>query len=108
MHNMCTLIGRLTKEIETKNIDGKEFAVATIAVQRSYKNEEGIYETDSIPVILWNGIAQNTKEYCHKGDLLGVKGRLQSEIIEMPIGDEYRISIIAEKITFLSSKKEGE
>lgn len=105
MHNNAVLIGRLVKEIETKEINGKEVAIATLAVQRSYKNEEGIYETDFVPVKLWGGIVENTKEYCQKGDLIAVKGRLESEVIEMPIGNDYRISIVAEKISFLASSK---
>ena len=100
MHNQVYLIGRLVKDIEVEEKDNSTKAIITIAVQRSYKNEEGIYESDLIPCILWNGVATHTKEYCEKGDLVGIKGRLQ-------IVDE-KIVAIADKITFLSSKKQEE
>lgn len=101
MLNQIVLVGRIAKEIEVKETDsGKKVCYITLACQRCYKNEEGIYETDFIPCTLWNGIAENVAEYCRKGDIVGVKGRIQSE--------NAGIAIIAEKVTFLSSKKEDE
>jgi len=73
----------------------------TLAVPRSYKNENGEYETDFIPVRLFGGVAENTCEYVKKSDLIGIKGRLQST--QMASG--YVIELIAEKVTFLSSNK---
>lgn len=100
MLNQIVLVGRLVKTPEIEKEDGKEKSVITLAVQRSYKNEDGVYETDFINCVLWNGIASNTAEYCNKGDLIGVKGRVQ--------GNDGKIEIIAEKVTFLSSKKHEE
>ena len=50
-------------------------------------------------------IAENTSEYCKKGDIIGVKGRLQSSSFDKEDGSkEFRIEPIAEKVTFLSSR----
>lgn len=101
MLNQTILVGRLVREVEVKEIgEGKKVSYITLAIPRSWKNADGEYETDFIPCTLWNGIAENTAEYCKKGDIIGVKGRLE--------GNNNGISIIAEKITFLSSKKEDE
>ena len=97
MLNQIVLVGRLVENPKVEKEDGKEKSVITLAVQRSYKNEDDVYETDFINCVLWNGIASNTAEYCNKGDLIGVKGRVQ--------GNDGKIEIIAEKVTFLSSKK---
>ena len=32
--------------------------------------------------MLWNGIASATKDYCHKGDVVGIKGKLQTRTYE--------------------------
>lgn len=97
MLNQTILVGRIAKEVEIKELDeGKKVSYLTLAVQRSYKNEEGEYETDFVPVTLWNGIAANVAEYCRQGDLIGVKGRIQS--------DNNGLVIVADKVTFLSSK----
>ena len=104
MLNQIVLVGRLVKEVEVKKLEsGKKVANITLAIPRSWKNEEGIYDTDFIVITLWDSIAQNTKEYCHKGDIIGVKGRIQCND-----ETEYRNEIIAEKVTFLSSKKADE
>ena len=106
MHNMVYLIGRLTEDPEVKKLDGdKSTLIINLAVQRSYKNEEGIYETDFIRCILWNGIANHTSEYCHKGDLVGVKGRLQTRKYEVDEETKYITEVIVDKVSFLSSRK---
>ena len=52
----------------------------------------------------FDAIAENTSEYCGKGDIVGVKGRVQSRVIEKDDKKETELQIICEKITFLSSK----
>ena len=88
---------------ETEN--GKKVTTITLAVPRSYKNANGEYETDFIKCVLWAGVAQNTTEYCKKGDLLGVKGRVQTRNVEKDDKPTSVIEMVAEKITFLSNKK---
>ena len=105
MLNQVIIVGRLTNDIAiTKTEDGKKLTRITLACTRPYKNADGIYETDFVDCTLWEGIAEKTIEYCHKGDVIGVRGRIQSKM-----EDNARIlEIIAEKITFLSSKKQEE
>lgn len=100
MLNQVVIVGRLVQEPKIKELEnGKKVGNIRLAVTRSYKNEEGVYETDFINCVLWEGLATNVCDYCHKGDIVGVKGRLQSE--------KNAIKLVAEKVTFLSSKKEG-
>lgn len=112
MLNQIVLVGRLVSDPEIKETEsGKKVSNITIAVNRSFKNEYGIYETDFIPVKLWNGIAQNTSEYCKKGDMVVIKGRVQSSIVSddsksIDESKKNELQIVAEKVTFLSSKKE--
>lgn len=108
MLNQVVLVGRLVKDPEVKELeDGKKVSNITLAVPRSYKNVEGIYETDFINCNLWNGIASNTAEFCKKGDVVGVKGRIEVDSYEKDDGSKaYKSSVIAERVTFLSSNKE--
>ena len=111
MLNQTVIVGRLVKNPEIKELeDGKQVSNITLAVPRSYKNEKGEYETDFITCELWNGVASNTTEYCRQGDLLGIKGRIKTDSYENESGEKvYKTSIVAEKVTFLSSKsKESE
>ena len=107
MLNQVVLVGRLTEDLNVTTIDNtKKVASLTLAVQRSFKNPEGIYETDFIRCVLWNAVASSTSEYCKKGDIIGVKGRLQVTSYEDEEGNKkYATEVVAEKVTFLSSKK---
>ena len=110
MLNQVVLVGRLTSDPEVlKTENGKKRTSVTIAVTRSYKNTEGLYDTDFIRCILWNGVASNTCEYCKKGDVVGVKGRIQTRDVELEDETHKKyVEVIAEKVTFLSSKKADE
>ena len=79
-----------------------------MAVPRSYKNINGEYDTDFIDCTLWSGIAESTTEYCKKGDLLGVRGRVQTRVFEKDDEKKFQTEVVAEKVTFLSSKKKEE
>ena len=105
--NDVVLVGRLTKDPELIDTDnGKKRAYITLAVPRKFKNVDGIYETDFIRVTLWNIIALNTKEYCKTGDLLGIRGRIQvNSYKDSEDNVRYSTDVIAEQITFLTSKK---
>lgn len=98
MLNQTILVGRLTSNPEGDTIN--------LAVNRSYKNVEGIYETDFIDIKLGNSVAENVKEYCRKGDLVGIKGTLQQRDIDD--GDGHILAhgaiVVADRVTFLSSK----
>lgn len=105
MLNQTVIVGRLVEDPEVKELEnGKKVANITLAVPRSYRNEDGEYDTDFLSCTLWSGIAENTAEYCKKGDLLGVKGRIQSRVIEDGENKNTVMDIVAEKVTFLSSK----
>lgn len=109
MMNNVMLMGRLTRDAELRETEsGKKVTNITIATQRPYKNSEGIYETDFIDCTLWQGVAENTCEYCNKGDIVGVRGRIQNSTYEKDNEKKYVTEVIAEKVTFLSSKKEAD
>ena len=106
MLNQTVLVGRLVTDPELKETEtGNKLTHITLAVPRSYKNVDGEYDTDFISCVLWKGIAENAVEYCHKGDLIGVKGRLQSRNIETDNTKRQITELVAEKVTYLSSKK---
>ena len=109
MLNQTVIVGRLTKNVELEEVEGKKTGILTLEVPRSFKNEDGEYETDFIDCRLWNGVCETTYEYCRKGDLIGIKGRIQTRNIENEDGTFSKImEVIAEKVTFLSSKKQDE
>ena len=109
MLNQVILVGRLVRDVAIHKSD-KNVRVATIsiAVPRSFKNMEGNYDNDFIDCVAFENVALNTSQYCSKGDIVGVKGRVQSRIIEKNGINENTMEIIAEKVTFLSSHTKEE
>ena len=67
MLNQTVIVGRLVDSPEVRETEsGKKVTNITLAVQRSYKNEDGEYDTDFVDCTLWQGVAENTAEYCRK------------------------------------------
>lgn len=109
MLNQLIIAGRLVKDPEIVEVENnKKRTYVTVAVPRGFKNQDGLYDTDFIRCTLWDGIAENTCEYCKKGDVIGVKGRLQTSSYEKDGQKKYTMDVIAERISFISSKKADE
>lgn len=108
--NHILLVGRLVQTPQlhlTEN--GKKKSEVTLAVPRAYKNLDGEYETDFLDCVLWTNVAESTSEYCKVGDIIGVKGRIQTRMISKDDGTKYKkVEIIAERVSFLSSKSSHE
>lgn len=106
MLNQAVLVGRIVKEPELKQTEsGKNVSNITLAVPRSFKNSNGEYDTDFISCVLWKGIAESTVSYCKKGDLVGIKGRIQTRSVEENDSKRQYVEVVAEKVTFLSTRK---
>lgn len=96
MLNQVVIVGRLFSDIELKEVENGTYAEMTLAVPKPFKNAEGNYDTDYIRALIFNAVAENSAKYCKKGDLIGVKGRLET--------NQDSMYLLAEKITFLSSR----
>jgi len=108
MFNQVILVGRLTKDPEIVKLeDGKKVCNISLAVKRSFKNYDGDYEVDFIKIKLWEGLATTVENYMRKGDLLVVKARLQTRLIDLNADKKMNVyDIVGERVTFLSSPKE--
>ena len=106
--NQYYLVGRIIDFFIKKNENTDKVTEVKIAVTRSFKNTDGIYETDFINNILVRGIVNNVMEYCSKGDLIGVKGHIQSTTMEVNNKQVSIPQLVADKVTFLSTSIKGE
>ena len=110
MLNQTILIGRLVKKPELRESEsGTNYLKATLAIQSNYKKKDGDYETDFLEFTAFGKNAENTAKYCDKGSLISIVGHLTNNVYQDKNGvNHYQISIIADKISFLSkgNKKE--
>lgn len=104
--NQVGFVGRLVRTPELKTTENnKQMTWITVAVNRSFKNIHGEYDTDFIDCILWDVVAANTVKHCKKGDIISVRGRLQSRVYEKDNEKRYVLEVIGEKVTFISSMR---
>lgn len=101
MLNQVVLVGRIQNEFEVQMTERGKQLTLVLEVNRNYKNLEGEYDIDYIPVKVLRTMIDTVVENCSKGCLVGVKGRLT----KLKNDD---LEILAEKLTFLSTKKGGE
>jgi single-strand DNA-binding protein len=111
MYNYVMLIGRLCQDVEVQETSNRKcFSRITLAIQRPFKNgETNEYDTDFIPITVFDALCDIAQAHLHKGDLIGVKGRLDSNNVELKSGAKLNaLNIIAERIMFISQKEKND
>ena len=108
MYNYVFLIGRTTKDIVIKETkDGKKVCNVTLAVRRSFKNQDGEYDTDFIRVTIWENLANVIDGSVKKGELIGIKGRLcTKKFVLASEAVALASEVVAERIVFLNNTRE--
>lgn len=108
MINQVTLVGRLTKDPELRYTpDGKAVSNITLAVNRNFRNTAGDYEADFVHCTIWNKTAENTAQYCRKGSIIGITGRIQTRRYDNQEGKKvYVTEVVAELVQFIGTKQQ--
>lgn len=109
MINRAVVVGRLTKDPELrKTKSGKSVVQFNLACNRN-KTSEGQPEADFINCVAWNKTADTMQQYLHKGDLIGVEGRIQTRNYQDNSGRTiYVTEVIIDSMQFLQNKKKEE
>ena len=110
MMNRVVLVGRLTKDPELRYTpSGVAVATFTLAVNRTYTNQQGEREADFINCVIWRRPAENVANFLKKGSLAGVDGRLQTRNYEGQDGKRvYVTEVVAESVQFLEPRGNNE
>lgn len=108
MINSVILTGRLTKNIDLRQTStGKAMTYFTLAVNRVFKNEQGVSDADFITCVAFGAQAENMARYLTQGSLIGVEGRISTRNFQGKDGNTvYVTEVIAGNVTFLESKKQ--
>lgn len=103
--NKAFIIGNLTRDPELRTTaSGISVCTFTLAVNRPFANQQGVRETDFIPVVVWRKQAENCKQYLSKGRKCAVSGSIQTRSYDAQDGTKrYVTEIIAEEVEFLST-----
>lgn len=108
MNSIC-LVGRLTKNVELRYTPSNvAVATFTLAVNRTFKNENGDREADFINCVMWRQQAENLASWAKKGALIGITGRIQTRSYDNQQGQRvYVTEVVAEQYQLLESKGKG-
>lgn len=104
MINRFIGVGRLTKD---PNFVEGQTAIAnfTIACNRPFKNKNGEQDADFINVVTFRKQAENVNNYVHKGDMVGIDGRIQTRSYENKEGKRIFVTeVVADNVQFLEPK----
>lgn len=104
MINRFIGVGRLTKD--PNFVEGQTtIANFTIACNRPFKNKNGEQDADFINVVTFRKQAENVNNYVHKGDMVGIDGRIQSRSYENKEGQRVFVTeVVADNVQFLEPK----
>lgn len=107
MLNRVTLVGRMTRDVELRRTgNGKAVASFNLAVGRNYTQREVEPTADFINVVCWGKVAENTAQYCSKGSLVSVDGRLQSRSYENNQGQRVFVTeVVADSVQFIDTRR---
>lgn len=109
--NQVAVSGVVVNELEFRQFEnGKARVNLSIAVNRLYRDDPGHWqeETTSVPVIVWDKLAEYSAERLHKGSSVFLTGQLRSRTFETLSGNRTVLEVVARQIQFLDKKQETE
>ena len=102
--NKVILLGRITRDPETRQAGDTIFTRFSIAVDRRYKQDGG--QTADFPsIVAFGKTAEFISKYFHKGVKIAIEGRLQTGSYEKNGVKHYTTDVIAESVEFAESKR---
>ena len=91
MLNNFVILGKVKEVIAGK---GDQPSYVIVEADRAFRNIDGSYSIDVFKVDVWRGIAEEVKDICQPGQIIGIKGRLEAD-------PDTNVRIIAEKISYV-------
>jgi single-strand DNA-binding protein len=109
--NRVQLIGNLGKDPEIRfTPSGSKVSTFSMAVNRSWKGRDGTVKkaTDWFNIEAWGSLGEICQQYLHKGSLVFIEGRLQTDRYEHEGETRYFTKVIARTMQMLDRKPEEE
>ena len=100
-YNHITLVGRLTRDAEIKEVSNTVRTSFSIAVDRPYRKEDGQYDTDFIPIVAWGRLGEIASQYLKKGNPVLIEGRLQVREYEKNEDKRWISEVVVENFQLL-------
>lgn len=103
--NLVIIMGRLTKDPETRTSSGTTVSRYTLAVDRRYKSSKSEQTADFINCIAFGRQAEFAEQYLHKGTKMVITGRIQTGSYTNKEGQRvYTTEVVVDSAEFAESK----
>lgn len=104
--NRVNVVGRIVREVVLKDVgNGKVVMNNAIAIPKMIKKEGGP-EADFLNFVAWGKRAELIEQYCSKGDLIGLDGKIQSRrYMSEKETTVYVVEMLVESVHFLQTKR---
>lgn len=108
-NNNVNLTGRLTADPELKTtLSGIYVSTFSIAVKRRVRTDEE-QQSDFINIVAWSQQAEFVSKFFHKGNLIGIQGRIQTRKYTDKNGNNRTVfEVVADDIQFVEPKNKSE
>ena len=103
-------IGRLGKDVESRQAGSSPVANFSIAISERFKDRQGQQQekTEWLNIVAWGNLAEICKRYLKKGSLVMIEGKLTTRSWENNEGvKQYKTEIVASNMQMLDSRSEG-
>ena len=119
MTNIVLLVGRVTRDPETRQTQGgTDITTLSVVTDRpardkegkTYKDKDGytVKDAEFHRITCFNGLGKNVAQYCTKGQLVSVKGRIHYSQWEDGEGvKRYGCEILADEVDFLTKGRDS-
>lgn len=110
-YNKITLMGRLTRDPETRSTTGGASVTAfSLAVGRTWRSKEGEQQeaTSFINCVAWGKTGETIAQYLGKGDPLLLDGRLDQRQYDKDGETRYAYEVVVENFNFIGGKNDNE
>lgn len=97
--NSVNITGRVGQDVELRYTPkGKAVAEINLAVDDGFGETK---KTAWVEVTIWDKAAEAAQKYVHKGDMVGITGRLSQDVWEKDGKKQTKLKIICEQLTLL-------
>ncbi len=119
MTNIVLLVGRIARDPETRQTQGgTDITTLSVVTDRPARNKDGktykddrgytVKDAEFHRVTCFNGLGKNVAQYCTKGQLVSVKGRIHYSQWEDGEGvKRYGCEVLADEDDFLTKGRDG-
>ena len=107
MLNRVILMGRIANDIEVRQGGGQSVVSFSIAVERSYTDQNGQRPVDFIDCVAWRQQAEFIGKYFGKGRMIAIEGELRKRDFTDKNGNKrYVTEVYVDKVSFTGEPKQ--